>query len=749
MVFARKFKVWLISLALVFGVFAIYVVTSDTGNTRVDKTDIGLSDADSNALMADANTGQIGDAKLQYLSQARFETVDEKTRKLKRVVGFEKVLHTSGNEWDLEKPFMNIYEGKLSCDITADNGTIEVENVKGAQPSPKNALLKGNVVIHILPEGKTSAEDSFIYLDEVKFDGDRSMFLSDSEILFQSKDAELKGKGLEVVYNGVTSRLEYLEIKKVYYLHIKKELSEMSSNNGGDDVASAQTSVNDPLPSQDKNPSESSPLADGGGQVVENQDAEPEPESEQKPAVAKKAEGDNYQCIFQNDVILEYEDSQVVLAEELIISNLLWGSDEEDEPKDEEPADNAQQGGSDVKTASANSTDPAQQSEPKVVDEPADSAVATVAAESKVIVVVTCKGPMVVKPIRVQGDPFTPAGFKTFAQLDEKTKQFLGDRNVLLTEKIDYDYPAEIAKAKGNVELVFYPEVEPGQEKSPAILNAKKGAEFAVLQDQAQFYGNVTGTLVDRKESYEETNVFYGDKLTVDLLSKSGTEITPSSQTGIKHIAITGPGVRLESIKSAGDTPISKVRLVSNRIDYNKATEEIIATGKGRIEYNSKVARSSKGKRSSMGTDKPCYALVEGFDKLIWQREAKHVTAYSDETNGVHIGYLPIENGRRGRKVTVDTRQIDIDYSESASKRAVLEKLTAIGGVVYYEEGMYEFAGSDLTYNARDDFMVVNGSDEMPCMFNGGFVDGVQYDLVTGRAEAVLSPGVGIIPVRE
>ena len=155
--FRRKFIIWLISFAVVLVVFLLYRAVSNTGAIKITRPDYGLERTDANQFIADSNAGQVGQAKLEYLERARFETVDRKTRKLKRVVGFEKVLHKSGNEWELDKPYMNVFQDKLRCDITADTGTIEIENVEGADPAPKWAVLKGNVVVHILPEAAASS----------------------------------------------------------------------------------------------------------------------------------------------------------------------------------------------------------------------------------------------------------------------------------------------------------------------------------------------------------------------------------------------------------------------------------------------------------------------------------------------------------------------------------------------------------------------------------------------------------------
>jgi hypothetical protein len=45
--------------------------------------------------------------------------------------------------------------------------------------------------------------------------------------------------------------------------------------------------------------------------------------------------------------------------------------------------------------------------------------------------------------------------------------------------------------------------------------------------------------------------------------------------------------------------------------------------------------------------------------------------------------------------------------------------------------------------------MTISGSPEVPCMLNGVFADGIEYNLKTGEANATLSRGVGVMPVRK
>jgi hypothetical protein len=719
MVLGRKFIIWFVSFSVILTAFMLYRSINTTKIIELTTLDYGIDQNDANRLVSDSNAGRIGQAKLEYLRQARFETVDIKTRKLKRIMGFEKVLHKTGNNWELDKPYMNVFQDNLRCNVTADVGTVEIENVEGSNPSPKTAVLKGNVVIHILPESVASSADSFIYLDEVTFDSDRSMFFSNDDVNFISADAHLMGKGLEVIYNSITNRLEYLEIKQVNYLDIMSIDKAKRAKGSGSKKDSAVASPS-PSPSQ---PAQTQP-----------------PSAETKSAAAEDGK-ENYRCMFRDQVVLEYA-NEVLLADELAITNLIWSSS----PQQDKQGSSAEQ-----ESADTNAAPQMPVAKPSVPSTPS--------APRPVIATVKCKGPMIVRPDSFKGrDDYNYTQFKKFEQLPADVVSKVGKRNVLLAVQVSYDYKQEIARAHNQVELVAYPKVSSqNSSQKPFIINSKKGAEFITAQNQAFFYGDVKGSFIKQTAYYDEKNAFYGDKLVVDLVPAKEADASQSViSANLAHITVTGPGVRLESERMLGGEKLSHIRLKSKRIDYDKLTEEIIATGRGKIEYANEVRpqRPSGDSKSTSTMDKLCYTLIEGFDKLIWDTNSMHVKALSDKTGGIHIGYLPFTKDQAGknnygRKITIDTKQVDIDYYEPQKGKAQIKQLFATGGIVYYEQDRYEFAGKELAYDARDDFMVVTGSKEMPCMLNGVFAEGIEYNLKTGSASAVMSGGVGIIPVRE
>jgi len=704
MIHSRKFRIWLTSFAVVLVVFLLYRIFGNIGIIKISKPEYQTEGNDVNGFVTDSNAGQVGQVRLEGVERARFETVDPKTRKLKRVVGFEKVLHKSGDEWVLDKPYMNILQENLRCDITADTGTVELENVEGSDPSPKQAVLKGNVIVHILGQGKRS--DSYIYLNEVVFDSDRSMLWSNNDVNFVSDDADLMGKGLEIVYNNATNRLEYFKIKEIEFLNIRS-LPETAADG------------NDTVPQKISQTSKISEPATVAA----------------KPSESGTKKEDNYQCLFRKNVKIEYKE-EVILADEISITNLLWSQAQAAEEQQQQPESQSQSGSQ----AAASAETPAKTEE---IKQPQTR------QQKPIVATVKCDGPMIIRPVAsADYDEVKPAEFRGFYQLGSDIFYWLGQRNVLIAQKINYDIATETASAAGQVELVFYPQIETpkGRGKTPFVISAKKGAQFVVPAKEATFLGDVKGAFVKQTDFYDEENVFYGSKLIATLNGKKGRGDLMNS-SDISHITVLGPNVRLESVRTLEKTKLSHVRLKSERIDYDRAAEDIIATGKGKIEYGNTAKNSSQSSGKSL--DKPCFALVEGFTKLVWDTNSMHASASSEKTAGIHIGYVPVLETGYGPRITIDTKQVDIDYFEPTPGKSQLKKLKATGGIVYYEQGRYEFAGKELNYNAAEDFMTVSGTPEMPCMLNGVFADAIEYNLKTGSASAVLGGGVGIMPVRE
>jgi len=207
---SRKLRMFFILMAMLCAAYLFYTRLSQTPRISLTSTDSDRSLADQeNAVGMLDDTVGVGTVKI-----ATFRDAD-------REFGFEKLLHEEGNEWEIEKPYMNIFRRDLNCYITADMGKVQVETGVGIKVNPKEATLTGNVVFHIVPQRPSDVKESFIYLDNVDFISEKSEFSTSGPVKFVSQDVHLSGRGLELIYNDELDRLEFFKIADLDSLHIK------------------------------------------------------------------------------------------------------------------------------------------------------------------------------------------------------------------------------------------------------------------------------------------------------------------------------------------------------------------------------------------------------------------------------------------------------------------------------------------------------------------------------------------------
>ena len=193
-------------------------IVIDKSSEQPDRADISEQSA--------GQVGKIGDVGIGAVQQARYTHLNSK-KEVDREFGFEKLIHEMGDEWEIEKPFMNIFRKDFECRITADSGKVQVQ-AAGGRPAPKDASLNGNVVIHIIPAADSDITETFIYLDDIIFISERSQFSTKGPVKFVNDNAKLTGKGLELIYNEQTRRLDFLRIMQLDDLSLRIPLKKDS-----------------------------------------------------------------------------------------------------------------------------------------------------------------------------------------------------------------------------------------------------------------------------------------------------------------------------------------------------------------------------------------------------------------------------------------------------------------------------------------------------------------------------------------
>jgi len=803
---SRKFYVWGISLGAVLVIYLLYNRMSRTPEIDFNRTaEYTGAVSEGNVGEADSKVGTIGKIGVGTVRRAEYEHRDKKTKKIDRVFGFDKLLHEQGSEWEVEKPYMNIFQRNLKCYITADKGNVQVESATPtSQPTPKDATLIGNVVIHIVPEKAGSIKESFVYLDDIDFISERSLFSTAGPVEFVNEEAKLLGRGLELVYNEGLGRIEFLRIVHLESLR-QKSFSKAASSSKKTEVDAHDV-----------------PQKAGLGPAAGEQPVE-------------QKQGQYYKCVFSRNVFIESPD-ELIFADQFAVNNIFWPKGSSDVPEKTDTAS----------VDSPNAPGDADAEENKS-DETTGEPVETVITCDNGILVVPMDSTKAIDDFGLfaREGPAPTGGHKHEALEDAN------GRSILVAQKIDYSASTGDAVAAGPLELTFYPNdvtaAEPNRTIVPVKVTAQKKATFSDRLSQAIFEGDclctmpqadpsaqqdytlaapkltvnlpkdkskhpsasvdifaagpaeltfyvdmndlsrtagretaVPATVIAQKEakflSASNQVIFEGDclctmlredpnfrqeyrlsapRLTVDLPGNKDKQV-PESAAGIEHLTADGGLVRLSSIKTDVGGPnlaeakkdnqnklISGIELKCLRFDYDPVRQLFLAAGPGVIKfYNSDMPASQTGS-DTLGFDRPCWAFVEDFHTLKYLLESNLIIADAKPQGTLLINHFPIVEGqvKYDQQATTTAGHIEALLYETADGQTELSTLHATGGITY-EDKDKRFVGSELFYDPGKSIITVQGDDVQPCLLNGALVDAIEYDLKTATVKTKIpAPG--------
>jgi hypothetical protein len=316
-----------------------------------------------------------------------------------------------------------------------------------------------------------------VYLDDIVFLSDRSLASTAGPVRFVSRDAQMQGTGLEVIYDDLGERLDYFRIADLDSLRIRATQAAALSAGTAQAQTPTETGVSEP----------NAAAVAGGPQ--ETQAPPPEPPA---PPVAQQ-EGVFYKCIVSKNVLVDAPDQLLFANQKLYLNDIFWSKSSLDQS--EEPS----AGG----TGQVQAPAPADQlqslptvaaSEPDVpVAESAEPNEPNAPAEQPVFITVTCDGGLVIVPkdsTRTlddsnQTDPNAEVSDGRRAELlaadEERTKFF--------ARTIDYNAMTEDVVAAGLSELTYYTaNAGAGEANEPPVpvrVTARDGAKYFKASNQA------------------------------------------------------------------------------------------------------------------------------------------------------------------------------------------------------------------------------------------------------------------------
>lgn len=696
---SRKLFIWLISFGAVLTVFLLYSLLSWTPRIEVESGSEAV-DADSTF---EGEVGIVGEVGVGPVEMARFTEL-KKDKQIEREFGFERLLHKSGDEWAIEKPFMNIFRSRFKCYITADKGDVQVETAAG-KTSPKDAKLTGNVKIHIVPIEGSNISEGFIYLDDVTYISEKSQFSTDGPVKFVSADAQMLATGMELVYNDELDQLEFLRIINLESLHIRPS-------------------------SQSALISSRQPSGGAGGETEKS--ATPSKD------VTEEAKGRRYRCLFSKNVFVDHPE-QVILTDELFINNIFEPKGPAPSPTEAEPY--VVEG---VQTAPDNNK---QDIEPRPSTWERQDKTST-------DIVVTCDNGIFITPMdstSAYGSFEPPAvdttikGWKGLINPDD-----VNDRPTFVAQRIDYDYGVSVGNivASGLSELTFYAnDVADAPTAVPVTVTTREKATFLPAKNQAVFEGDCVCRMLRTDSGVEQEYTLSAPRVTVNLY-KDKKKSSGSSVNAIEHLTADNGVVQLANAKWKAPADAKKllgfVKLKCRRFDYDPAKRLYLASGPDGLiaADHSKLPppKRRRKRKDKFSLRQPCYAVLRGFDTLKYHLDSDHLVADS-ELGQMLIDYFPVVEGKYSEQIEAGASHIEAVLYETRERKLELSTLSATAGISYREKDR-QFAGSKLFYDADKSLMTILGDETQPCLYNGAHVDRIKYNLKTDRVKTrITGPG--------
>lgn len=717
---SRGIFIGIVTLAIVFAVYLLY---SKFNNTPIIEINAALApDANEPAMEFDQQVGQVGDGiGVGSVQKAYFFDLNPKTKKLEREFGFSKLLHEEGDVWEIEKPYMTVYKDDLICSITADFGTVLLEK-ESTKPAPKDATLRGNVIIHLEPKAFSKTKPGTIYLDEVVFIGDKSQFSTIGPVHFVNPDAEMKGMGMELIYNQQLERLEILKIIKLETLKIKtnseaslfsSEEKEKKKASVGQDNKSAQAAA---------------------------------PKKLEVKETASNAE--KYKCILNKNIIIDSPE-QLIFADNIIINNIKSGSSkDQEEPKQAEPVEpeKPNEVARQALVASSGSDGPQVIQVPKPED---------IFIDGNDVIVVTCDGGIVFVPMEAvlevakKAEETSEVAERAVPERFEDSNDY---RAKFLADSIRYDVDTEKTIAENNIRLLFYhtERVSPNGEekiKLPVTVSARDNVEFRPTDNQVVFEGGCLCKMTKPEPGFLQSYNLSGDQLIIDLENKRESN-EKVSDTGIKHLRAIGGTVRLSSIKAKDASQFGGVELKCQQFDYTTADEMVVATGPdGMIKVDNSNIAVAQGETKTVALKRPCWAVVQNFQNLKYSMITNELNIRSKVNDTLRIDYIPVDPNNDDQHILATANSLDVKMTEKSE----LSTLHAFGGVTYDEQKplVRKNKKSDPIYFEADEFMfdsilsliTAQGTEKIPGRINSSPFEVIKYDLETGRVVKVKFEG--------
>lgn len=704
----RKCVVGLVSFGALAGVFVVYM--------HFNRTSIpSLQDlSDSNQFLSDLDpeqSAQVGDVNVIAFEKPVFMDRDESGRIIRKW-GFEELWSRGGNVLEVSQPFMNLYLDDLTCDITAERGRLRQETGHRGQ-FPKDIAFSGNVLIHIIPEPNSTVEETHIYLDDISFISEKSIFSTKEKVRVVSDMVKLQGQGMEFVYSKLAQRIQYFWLTHLEELRIKAPKEKL-------------------FPDASK-----VPPSDPNAEPSTTASAAPDPNQANQALQAQY-----YECVLDQNVALRTPKQLIFSHQRITLMDIFW-------PK-----------------ASLLNVTGKTKSEPPAadLDTPApdpNAIVAELPAPEFVEITVTCSNGIVLQPKDAPYEVNRPPSQIVSAPPDPNVTRALGHAG-FVSETIVHNLQTRDTHAEGPLEFTFYADDANAptlQERLvPIKVTAQKHGTYQAQAERIVFAGDCLCTLLRADPNVIDRYSLEAETIGIDLIDQKDSEAIASA-SDLKHIEAYGGTVKL-AVYTRANEPYTAPESQSGELlagaelecrrfecDPNSGREVFTATGPGQIRFNNAQAQPSDepGSQAQAG-----YAFLSDYETLQYFVAENRVVALASD-NRMQFEYFPIVDGQSHQRIYAEAKYVEIELIKTYTGKLALSRLTAIGEVYYEEDDQRKaekqlFSADGVAYDHRMATLRMWSDMNEPCMVNGMPVKGIQYNLKTDDLKTELL-GPVVIPV--
>ncbi|UCD52060.1 MAG: hypothetical protein JSW27_05360 [Phycisphaerales bacterium] len=675
--------------------------------------------------------GQIGDVGIRKVERPRFFHTDA-SGNIDREFGFEELIHSEEDQWVITNPYMRLFLGDILCRVTADEGNVQLETSFGGQPVPDDATFTGNVVIRIIPSEPNDPQAVFIYLDDVAFIADQSLFTTTGAVKFVSRQAQLVGRGMELLYDESARQLRLFRIKDLDALRLRStEFGSFSDMTRRDEAAEgAETTATE--------------TAVAGAPSTE-------------PNAPRPA--DNYECIFYRNVTITTPDQKITARDRLAIDNIMWSSSapETDDAETSDAVAGEAESPPVELTAQVSAAGEPNESEsipfpgPDALDtSPSEALVLDAIPESFFDIVVTCDNGFVVAPKgsrHLSPDPseWNLLSTRVAADANEPPTESVIDleRQTAIAQRIDFDATTTDTTLLGPVTMTFALDAndltgrDSDKGHAPVTITAQEAVRYVAADQRIQLEGNCAVTLQQTEPNYTYEYMLTAPRLAFDLMDDPNASADSMGITLRQFVASGGP-VAVHALRKAGADLVGWVELKASKLDYQAGRQEFVVSGPAKISLHNGEDLDTDADPNEFSIGRPCFAFMHNFDVLTYSAATNTIVADA-ETQQIFLDYYPqVDGSYDERFVQADAGRIEIALTQTAADRVELASIKALGGISFVDNDN-EFEGAQLVYDHAQDLVTVVGDEALPCYLNGALVDRIEMNPKTGAIKTKTS----------